>query len=298
MEKIAYGGWENCYRVSNDLVDLIVTGDVGPRIIRVGFVGEKNLFKEYPDQLGKTSDKNWMIFGGHRLWHAPEAQPRTYFPDNEPVLVQEIPGGILVTQKLEPTTGLQKQMEITLASDAPEVQVKHILINHNLWSVDTAPWAISVLAPGGVAILPLPPRGPHPDFILPTCRLSIWPYTNLGDDRWTLGERFILLRQDPGAKTPQKIGIFASGGWAAYANLDTVFIKHTPLQFEGVYPDMGVNFETFTNDAMLELESLGPVEPIPPKGQIDHIEHWTLLKDVIRPESEEDVIDQILPRIQ
>ena len=50
VEKTAYKGWKNCYRVSNGEVELIVTGDVGPRIIRFGFVGGQNLFKEFADQ--------------------------------------------------------------------------------------------------------------------------------------------------------------------------------------------------------------------------------------------------------
>ena len=295
MEKISYGGWENCYRLANDQIELIITGDVGPRVIRFGFIGQQNMFKEYPEQLGVTESDQWLAFGGHRLWHAPEAQPRTYYPDLEPVLVQEIDDGLKVTQKPEPTTGLQKQIEIKISPKQPEVQLKHTLINHNLWTIETAPWALSVMAQGGTAILPLPPKGPHPEFILPTSVLSIWPYTNLSDPRWILGERYILLKQDPNVASPQKIGIYASDGWAAYANFDCLFVKQIPIQFDGIYPDFGVNFETFTNDTMLELESLGPIEAIPPKGQINHQEHWTLRKNVSKPESEADVIEKILP---
>jgi hypothetical protein len=297
MEKIPYGGWENCYRLANDTIELIITGDVGPRIIRLGFIGQRNLFKEYPEQLGKTVSDEWLNFGGHRLWHAPESVPRTYFIDLEPVLIQEVEGGLIATQKPEPTTGIQKQMEIKLAPDRPEVQIKHKLINHNLWAIETAPWALSVMAPGGVAILPLPPRGPHPEFMLPTSVLAIWPYTNLSDPRWTLGERYLLLHQDPDIATPQKIGLFAADGWAAYANESALFIKQVPIQYEGIYPDFGVNFEAFTNDEMLELESLGSFGSLPPKGHVEHQEHWTLVKDVPVPQSDADVIKHVLPHI-
>lgn len=294
MEKISYGGWENCYRLANDQVELIITADVGPRIIHFGFVDGNNVFKTYPDQLGKTNAKEWLIFGGHRLWHAPEAQPRTYYPDSEPVHVQEIDGGVCITQKPEPTTGIQKQIEIRLINNDPEVHLNHKLINHNLWPIETAVWALSVMEAGGVAILPLPPRGPHPKYMLPTSILSIWPYTNLSDPRWQIGERFILLHQDPNISKPQKLGIFAPDGWAAYANNDVLFIKQVPIQYEGIYPDLGVNFEVFADGEMLELESLGPIESIPPKGQIDHQEHWTLIKNVPLPKSEADVNKFIL----
>ncbi|MFN2305060.1 MAG: hypothetical protein ACK2TV_15120 [Anaerolineales bacterium] len=298
MEKITYGGWDNCFRVANEHVELVVTGDVGPRIIRFGFLGGRNMFKEYPDQMGVTQGEEWLIIGGHRLWHAPEGIPRSYYPDLEPVLIQETPDGMVLTQKPEPTTGLQKQIEIKLDPEEPEVILKHTLINHNLWTIETAPWALSVMAPGGVAVLCFPQRGPHPDYILPTSSLTIWPYTDLSDPRWVWGQRYFLLKQVSQNSNPQKIGIFAPDGWAAYINENMLFIKQVAIQFEGIYPDMGANFEVFTNDTMLELESLGPMENIPPKGQISHQEHWTLVNDVPIPQSEEDVIEHILPHLE
>jgi hypothetical protein len=293
LEKVQYGGWENCYRLYNDIIDLIVTGDVGPRIIRFGYLDQVNMFKEFPEQLGKTKGDQWLSFGGHRLWHAPEAVPRTYYPDREPVLIQEIEYGLVATQQPETSTGIQKQIEITIAPDKPEVYLNHRLINHNLWAIDTAPWTLSVMAQGGVAILPLPPRGPHPEFLIPTCTLSIWPYTNLSDPRWTLGEKFILLRQDPQISDPQKIGIFTTTGWGAYVNNGFMFEKQVPIQIDGLYPDLGSNFEVFTNDKILELETLGPIESIPPKGQIELQEHWTLHED-IPPVITETAVEEIL----
>jgi len=37
IEKTEWGGWPNCYRLSNGEVDMIVTGDIGPRVMRYGF---------------------------------------------------------------------------------------------------------------------------------------------------------------------------------------------------------------------------------------------------------------------
>ena len=294
VEKMSYGGWENCYRLSNDQVDLIVTGDVGPRIIRFGFINQKNMFKEFPEQLGRTNGDRWLSFGGHRLWHAPEAQPRTYYPDFDPVLIQNIECGLIATQKPEPTTGIQKQIEITLSPDQPEVTLKQRLFNHNLWAVELSPWSLTVLAPGGTAILPLPQRGPHPDFILPTSSLSIWPYTNLSDPRLVLGKKYILIKQDPQIAAAQKLGVFTPQSWGAYANFGCLFKKQVPIHFEGIYPDLGANFEVFTNGQMLELEALGPMETIPPKGQIELQEHWTLYNNIPQIKTEADV-EKLLP---
>src|SRR4051794_17684898 len=85
IEKTAWGGWPNCYRITNGEVELIVTTDVGPRVIRYAFVGGQNLFKEFQAQLGKSGEKEWMPRGGHRIWMAPEDVKLTYALDNGPV---------------------------------------------------------------------------------------------------------------------------------------------------------------------------------------------------------------------
>ena len=113
MEKVEYGGWPNCVKLSNGKIELVITTDVGPRVIRLGFVGGQNLMREYASMLGKTGGDEWRIFGGHRLWHAPEAKPRTYSPDNGPVEYEWNGRTLRLTQPVEADTGIQKQMEIT-----------------------------------------------------------------------------------------------------------------------------------------------------------------------------------------
>jgi hypothetical protein len=66
VEKTEYKGWPNSYRVSNGEIELIVTGDVGPRVIRFGFTGGQNLFKEFPEQLGRSSEEKFQLRGGDR----------------------------------------------------------------------------------------------------------------------------------------------------------------------------------------------------------------------------------------
>jgi len=46
VERIAYKHFGNCYRLGNDQIDMLVTGEFGPRIIRFGFVGAENEFAE------------------------------------------------------------------------------------------------------------------------------------------------------------------------------------------------------------------------------------------------------------
>lgn len=297
LERIDYGGWTACYRLSNDAVDLVLTTDVGPRIIRYGFVSQENEFKEFGEMLGKTGGDQWRVYGGHRLWHAPESTPRTYYPDNDPVTLEESDGFVRLVQSTEPTTGIQKEMDIRLDASGSGVEVTHRLRNLNLWSVELAPWALSVMAPGGTAILPLPPRGSHPQDLTPTSSLALWPYTNMADPRWTWGSRFILLRQNQSAEKPQKIGLSPSDGWLAYARNGHLFVKQfTPVPGSR-YPDLGCAVELFTDGSMLEMETLGPLTTLAPQAAIEHVERWRLFDGVPAPRDDEDVVRTVLDAI-
>ena len=85
VEKVEFGGWKNNLRISNGQAELIVTLDVGPRIISYRLANGKNVFKEFKDQLGKTGGDEWVPYGGHRLWVGPEDLTRSYAADNGPV---------------------------------------------------------------------------------------------------------------------------------------------------------------------------------------------------------------------
>ena len=295
-EKIAYKGWPNCLRLTNGKLEIVVATDVGPRIIRFGKVGSQNFMKEFPQFLGKTGGQDWCIYGGHRLWHAPEVAPRTYAPDNTPVDYKWDSKALKLIQPTEPTTGIAKEIKIEMHPSAPQVTITHRLINKNSWEVELAPWALSVMAPGGRAIIPQEEYRLHPEYLLPARPLVLWHYTNMADKRWTWGEKYIQLTQDPSAKTKQKVGLYNSRGWAAYALKNQLFVKrYKPIC--APHADIGCNTELFTNNDMLELETLGPLTNIAPGSKVDHVENWSL-HDVKVSTRESDIDKKILPLIK
>jgi len=287
MEQIEFGGWPNCLRLANDQIELVATTDVGPRIIRLAFIGGRNLFKTFDATLGLSGGSEWRSYGGHRLWHAPETRPRTYAPDNGPV-EHEWDGETLTLRGLERENGLEKEMMVTLDRSAPRVMVRHRITNRGPWAVELAPWSISVMAPGGRAILPHAEYRPHPDSLNPAGPLVLWYYTDMSDSRWNWGRRYIQLRQDPAATSAQKVGFLNTKGWAAYVLEGDAFVTRFPYIPDARYPDYGCNIQTFTNSEMLEMETLGPVSRIEPGGFVDHDEIWELRRGVVT-DSEEDI---------
>jgi hypothetical protein len=282
VERISYRGWNNAWRLTNGLVELIVTADVGPRIVFCALCGNENLLHEVSEDAGKTGGTDFRLYGGHRLWVSPEVE-RTYFPDNAPVSISRQGRAVRFTAPAEkslPGTNLQKEFEVELAEERAEVQITHRIWNHDALPTKLAPWSPTMMRRGGQAILPLPARAPmDKDHYLPVGAFGIWSFTDFADPRWIFGTSFIQLRQDAnpsGRFREQMGGIYSPEGWGAYYRAGFLFVKRAAVIAGPVYPDFGCNFEVFTNPEFLELETLGPLVVLQPGEKVEHIERWWL----------------------
>lgn len=293
IEKVAYGGWPNCFRIANGEVELIVTTDVGPRVIRCGFTGGQNLFKEFDGQLGRSGEADWQARGGHRIWIAPEIVPDTYAPDNSPVRATFHDDGIELTAPAEPQTGLEKTIGVQLSSTG--FKVTHRIRNAASKPRTFAAWALTMMAPGGAGITKFPPRGTHPETLAPTNPLIMWAFTDLSDPRWTITKKYLILRQDTRYAAPQKIGHFNEKTMGAYLLGSDLFVKRCSADPSKSYPDFGASYETFVADGFLELETLGPLEEVAPGATVEHVERWSLHKNVVIDEWTDDELDRVLP---
>ncbi len=278
MEMVSAYGWDACARLTNGSMELLITTQVGPRIIHCGFCGGQNLFATLENELGGCGEDVFKLRGGHRFWIAPEDMTLTYELDNHPVTVEPLADGVHLKQDIGSISGCQKEVIVQMAADADRVRIVHRLTNQGQTSRRLAPWALSVMAPGGVAVIPLPPKIPHTEAWLHNQLWTVWPYTDLADGRWTIGKEFLLFRQDV-TKGPGKIGVMHREDWVAYQLGSDLFVKRFTFDPEATYPDGGVNFETFSNEEILELESLGGLVDLAPGACVEHVEQWELHKD-------------------
>lgn len=294
VEKMEYKGWRNCYRVSNGEIELVVTVDVGPRVMRFGFVGGQNLFKEFADQLGGTREEKHQLRGGDRVWKAPEDPVATWAPDNVPVEITITANGLIARAPVEPLTSLQKEIEVRMAASRAEVTVVHRITNRSLFSLEYSVWALTMMAPGGIAISGFPPRGRHPANLEATNPLVMWAYTNLSDKRWVFTKKYLTLKQDPANSEAQKLGMFNSNTWGAYILNGEAFVKQAHANSGEPYPDFGCSFETFTNNEFLEIETLGPLTKVPPGKTSEQVEHWSLHRGVVLTAITDEAIDAVI----
>ncbi len=298
-EQQPYGGWQQAHRIGNDHLEMVVVSEIGPRIMHLGLRGGHNLFRNLDQELGRTGGEQFRLYGGQRLWAAPENEKDTYYPDNMPAEFRQLTAQVfVVTAPVEDTTGLQKQMRIALAPDRPAATVVHTIFNRGAAPRVLAPWALSVMNLHGTAIVPLPPFGSHARNLAPVSPLVLWAYTDLTDPRWTVGSRYVLLQQDPLAGQPQKLGLCTSQGWAAYVLDSVLFVKTFGHDRAAAYPDFGCNTELYTDHRMLEVESLGPLTTVAPDASVTQTEEWHLFSGVPAPANDRDVENHVLPHVE
>lgn len=304
MEIVPYRGWPNNLRLSNGEVEIIITLDVGPRVISYRFTDGFNVLKNYDSMMGGTGEQEWQIRGGHRFWLAPEDLTRTYFADNRPVQWQAI--GELAARMTPPPEseyGVQKEMELKLGPKGTCVEVTLRVTNVGKEPTELAPWGPTVMAPGGTEVIPLPTKKNHPghpskarspaDFA-PNQELILWPYFDFADTRWKFGKKYIFLRQDVN-KGPTKIGLAHRMGWVAYLNSGVLFVKRFDYREGATYPDLGTRYQTFSNEDMLEMETVGELVVLQPGKTAALTESWELFGNVPPIDNEEDVDRLILP---
>jgi len=280
IEKVAYRGWPNCFRLSNGQLELIVTSDIGPRVIRCGFVDGQNLFKNYDAEMGGTGEPDWKIRGGHRVWVAPERKSYTYELDNHPVAVELHGDGLTATAPVNPETGLQASLTLHMSASANEVVVTSRVKNCTKFPVEYAPWGPTVMAPGGLGITGFPPRGTHAENVEPVNPFVMWAYSNFSDPRWTFTFKYVTLRQEVDCQGPQKLGIFNPLTFGAYLLNGELFLKQFRPDVSKRYADMGCSYQSFTNEDMLELETMGALEYALPGQALELTETWSLHRPV------------------
>jgi hypothetical protein len=268
-------------------LDCLATG--GPRIVGLRYRGSPNLLARAPEEPIPTPYGEYHYIGGHRLWYAPEAMPRSYVPDDTGLTIQELPDGLVLEGALEAPTGIQKSIQVRLHPEYPQVNLTHTLANKGLWEVKLAPWAISMFRLGGVAILPIKGGVPDPNELLPDRRISLWPYTRANDPRLNIEDGFIAVRGMPGQPL-FKIGAFDPAGWSAYWLEGVLFRKSFDSQPGANYPDFGCNAEIYTDSHFIELESLGPLTRLAPGESVSYDEYWELFDSPVQEFMTEEMV--------
>ncbi|MGX4599711.1 hypothetical protein [Faecalimicrobium sp. JNUCC 81] len=284
--QINYQNFGKCLHISNEIIELVVPLELGPRIIRYSFINEENMLFEDIDRLvtedlsnySEYTDNKWYLYGGHRLWISPEYMPRSYYPENSKITYEEIENGVKIIGNIEEYNNIQKILNIVLDKNSSKVNISNEIINLDEKEKTIAPWAITTLCKNGVSITPISNKKTT---FTPNRVLAYWPYTKFNDERMSfIDDRYLKITQDTNNSDAFKIGINNTDRWSAHIVEENIFLKTFDDIYTEVsdYSDYGANFEIYTKELFLELESLGKLKTISKGEKVVLNENWYLVK--------------------
>ena len=282
----SYENYGRCVKISNGTIEAYVTVDVGPRIIRFAYCGGENVLFNDLDRRsvngGEAYDRyfyegaKWYLYGGHRLWITPESAPETYYPDNDEVAFEYTENGAVFTPREQLGNKIQMQTELEMSEDSNDMRIIHRVTNTGDKNRQFALWGVTVMNQGGLEIIP---QHTGDTGLLPNRKMTLWPYTNVTDERFYFGRKYMTVRQNPQAKPGAfKMGSDNTSGTAAYLHGDDLFVCRYDYIKDGEYPDGGVSFETYTNSLVLELETLSVIHDKAPGETAEYEIRWSLEK--------------------
>ena len=81
--------------IHNELYELVIPLNFGIRILHFSTINGANVLYVQPNDMTElTTEDGWRIYGGHRIWIAPESL-KTYTPDNNPIAYIMLEDGVI-----------------------------------------------------------------------------------------------------------------------------------------------------------------------------------------------------------
>jgi hypothetical protein len=279
VTRVNYHGWAGAYRLSNGTVEVVVVPQVG-RILRYGYVGGPNVLWENPKLHGRTvapgtRPKEWVNFGGDKLWPAPQAKwgfPPDLELDGYAHTAEALPDGRLrLTSRPSRKHGIRFLREIALAPSGTGVTLRNTMENTSDQDVEWSVWEVAQTDSPDTAILPLHKGGHFPRGWYVFKDQSPAP----GMLKVAGGE--VRFRRHP--KKSAKIGADSPAGWAAMRKDGLRFTVMAAYEPGKDYPDDGCAQEVWSNpdpDRYMELELLSPLQFLQPGDRYTFTTRWKL----------------------
>lgn len=266
--------WGKVLMLTTDYAEVGVALEFGIRVVHLSCPGMENLFYEQDPDLsdGNATPQGWKLYGGHRIWLAPESD-QSYYPDNDPVSYVVDGNSVLVEQKTDPWTGIKKLLKINFWDDS--ITLENIFINDTDAVVEGASWSINSLDGGGAAKIDF--VGSDPGDCTPRRVISLWADTTVQDPRLRFTRDSLTATHMPIADY-LKLGLYCNPGKAVFENKGQRFTLTFGAGGIENHTDNGCNFELFMAKEFMELEILGVKRTLQPGEAASHTETWVLEK--------------------
>ena len=276
IERTEFMGWKDAYRLRLGDAEMVVVTEIGPRVLGLSVAGGPNFLYVDKATVGKgQGDDEWHIYGGARVWVAPESQD-TYAPDNSPCSVDVTDGVFTALAPISERTRLQKRM--TVSAQGGRFVLDMGVTNHGGVLYSGAVWAISCVVPTGAMAFPWGRGGIWDQKKI--CYWSRWMdhSTDVTSGQYRPGPDMFQIKP---TGEEGKVGTGAPEGWIAYCREEGTFIKQHRVIPNAPYPDDNCSQQVYTCPDFMEMETLAPMTVFYPGEEIVHREVWTVSAEVV-----------------
>ena len=193
--------------------------------------------------------------------------------------------------------GVQKVMEIRLEESGSRVHIRLKVTNIGQSPTTLAPWAPTVMAPAAWRLSRCRPkqiiRGIRAEQNTPAIlrrinRTLFGPFSISPTIAGRLARAISSCGRIRRKARPRSASAIRCHGWPISIkarSLSSAFSHHEWAK----YPDMGTSYQTFTNEDMLEMETVGALCTLLPGQSAELEETWELFTDVPVVKSEADM---------
>ena len=285
VERIAYDGWPQAWRVRNDHCELVVVPAV-TRVMRFALVGGANLLWEDPALAGKTfaaDDGIWHNIGGEKLWPTQQKDlfkkytghdgwPPPWPWDAGASRADPIANGVRLVLPHDKNFGAHAVREFTLDATRAMVHVRQWIEKTDGPPAQMTLWTVCQANNPLVALLPCE-NGTFHSFEMPS------PLIQAKQTCVTLGRD---------AEKGLKIGVPAAGqnGWVAAVFNGPgagkiMLVQSHRLVAKDKYPDDGLQAELYTSPRNFafytEMELLGPLVNLRAGEKLEDDRIWQIV---------------------
>ncbi len=274
INEVNYLNYGKCISIKNDVSEMIVSIEFGPKIVFWGYINGENLLLE-------SSNVNDSSTFGHYLWLSTRTTTKDYNDFIQPIVYSISSGMVRFDYPKDILDNMYLSMEIILSNESADAMVIHRVKNLSSETKSISITAHTHLKNNGFLILP---QNDDDTLPFPNRCIALWPYTRLNDPRLFLGNKFITISYNSNLEYPFKIGINNRKGWACYLNDNIAFIKRYVHNQGARYPDFGCSIEAYTNSHNINVNSTSPFYITEHKEIVKHVENWSIFDAQSQPQ--------------
>jgi hypothetical protein len=278
-ELVSSHGYQNCVRLFNNSVSVVLEPNCGGRVIEYTLNGENVLYLD-PAQDGwiaKAGQRTIEPYGGRS-----DIGPELIAPQR-PVLwrgawTAEIigPRSARLTSLPDSSSGMQLVREFQLDANGSHLRFTQTMKNVSTVTKRYCHWGRTTVLGGGICLVPLSEWSKFPRGFMMYDTGSKLAYRMQNTETVGVRDRFFEIT----GPTPQpKFGIDSYAGWLGYITKNNLLmVKRFPTYMDRAYGDIS-GFPLaiyYSREVFCELEPLGPMETLDPGSSASFTEDWWL----------------------